>query len=93
MKGILKLLAGLLLFQIVWSQKLLSYDDIGIIYIHRSGGYSLVTKSINTSCDDWWEANVVVTERIDPKEMENLYQHLIDGKEVLGYICNPTLTD
>jgi hypothetical protein len=77
----------------VWSQKLLSYDNIGIIFINGTGGYTLLNQPINTSCEAWWEDNLVIIDRIDHQPMENLYQHLIDGKEVIGYICNPTLTD
>jgi len=53
----------------------------------------LVIKPINTSCDIWWEENLVISERENPKEFENLYQHTIAGNEVIGHICNPTLTD
>ena len=84
----------LLLFLILSSQKSLSsYDNIGIIYINGDGSYTLVVKPINTTCDIWWEENLVITERENPKEYENLYQHTIAGEAVIGHICNPTLTD
>ena len=93
MKVILKLLGALLLFLILSSQKSLSYDNIGIIYINGNGSYTLIVKSINTSCSLWWEENLVITEREHHEEWQNLYSHTIAGKEVIGHICNPTLTD
>jgi|TARA_R100000654_G_scaffold33426_2_gene58554 hypothetical protein len=53
----------------------------------------LVVKPINTPCKIWWEENLVISERDNPKEFENLYIHTIAGNEVIGHICNPTLTD
>ncbi len=94
MKVTLKLLGALLLFLILSSQKSLSsYDNIGIIYINRDNTYSLVFKPIDISCDIWWEQNLVISERENPQEHENVYQHTIAGNEVIGHICNPTLTD
>jgi len=72
---------------------LLSYDNIGIIFILDSGEYSLLDKPIDTSCELWWEENLVIIDRKNHQPTDNLYQHFIDGKEVIGYICNPFLTD
>ena len=93
MKDTLKLLGVLLLSLILSSQKSLSYDNIGIIYFNGDGGYTLVIKPIDSSCDDWWQENLVITEKENPGEWENLYQHTIAGEAVIGHICNPTLTD
>ena len=93
MKDTLKLLGVLLLSLILSSQKSLSYDNIGIIYINGDGGYTLVVKPIDSSCDDWWQENLVITKKENPGEWENLYQHTIAGEAVIGHICNPTLTE
>ena len=93
MKDTLKLLGVLLLFLILSSQKLLSYDNIGIIFVNGDGSYSLIVKPIDTSCDAWWEDNLVITEREITEEFQNMYQHTIAGKDVIGHICNPTLTE
>ena len=93
MKVTLKLLGVLLLFLILSSQKSLSYDTIGIIYINGDNTFSLVTKPIDTSCSEWWEENLVITERENHEEWQNLFKHTIAGEEVIGHICNPTLTD
>tara|TARA_Y100000004_G_scaffold43471_1_gene47586 strand:- start:195 stop:356 length:162 start_codon:yes stop_codon:yes gene_type:complete len=53
----------------------------------------LVIKPINTSCDIWWEENLVISERENPGESQSLYIHTIAGNEVIGHICNPTLTE
>jgi len=45
--------------------------------------------NIDQSCDDWWQNNLVIEERLDPKKHENLYVHYINGKPVIGNICNP----
>ena len=64
-------------------------DRIGIIFINEDDTYTLVSFNIDQSCDDWWQNNLVMEERLDPKEHENLYVHYIDGKPVIGNICNP----
>ena len=64
-------------------------DRIGIIFINEDGTYSLVSLNIEQSCDDWWKNNLVIEERLDPKENENLYIPFIKGKPVIGNICNP----
>ena len=86
-------MGALLLFLILSSQKSLSYDNIGIIYINGDNTFSLVTKPIDTSCSEWWEKNLVITERENHEEWQNIYKHTIAGKEVIGHICNPTLPD
>ena len=93
MKDTLKLLGAALLFLILSSQKSLSFDNIGVIYINEDSSYTLIVKPINTSCSLWWEENLVITERENHQESQNMYQHTIAGKEVIGHICNPTLTD
>ena len=65
-------------------------ERIGIIYIGGSDGtYTLVTKSIDVSCDVWWQNNLVIKDRLNPKKHENLYVHYINGRPVIGHICNP----
>jgi len=44
---------------------------------------------IDESCDTWWQNNLVIEDRLDPKEHENLYVHYINDKPVIGNICNP----
>jgi len=90
MKGILKLLVVLLLFLIPSSLNSSSFKDrIGIIFINEDGTYTLVSMNIDQSCDIWWQNNLVIEDRLDPKEHENLYVHYINGKPVIGNICNP----
>jgi len=90
MKGILKLLAVLLLFLTPSSLKSSNLNErIGVIFINRDGSYSLLSFKIDQPCDVWWQNNLVIEERLDPKEHENLYVHLINGKPVIGNICNP----
>ena len=64
-------------------------ERIGIIYISGVGGFSLVSHTIDVSCDVWWKNNLKIHERLDPKQGENLYVHTINGSPVIGYICNP----
>ena len=86
-------MGALLLFLILSSQKSLSYDNIGIIYINGDGSYTLVVKPIDTSCSAWWEENLVISDRENHEEWQNIFKHTIAGEEVIGHICNPTLTD
>ena len=86
-------MGALLLFLILSSQKSLSYDNIGIIYINGDGSYTLIVKPIDTSCSVWWEENLVITDRENHQQGQNMYKHTIAGNEVIGHICNPTLTD
>ena len=77
----------------LWSQKSLSFDDIGIIFVNQDGTYTVEIRPIDTSCSLWWEDNLVISDRENHTKWENLYVHTIAGNEVIGYICNPTLTD
>ena len=80
----------LLLFLIPSSLNSSSFKDrIGIIFINEDGTYTLVSMKIDESCDTWWQNNLVIEDRLDPKEHENLYVHYINGKPVIGNICNP----
>ena len=90
MKGVLKLLVVLLLFLIPSSLNSSNFKDrIGIIFINEDGTYSLVSLNIDQSCDIWWQNNLIIEERLNPNENENLYLHFINGKPVIGNICNP----
>ena len=64
-------------------------DRIGIIFINEDGTYTLVSINIDQSCDVWWQNNLIIEEILDPKENENFYVHFINGKPVIGNICNP----
>ena len=80
---------GLLLFLIPSSlQSVRSENSIGIIYINGDGTYTLVSKPIDVSCDEWWQKHLKITENKNHKGMENLYVHTIFGKKVIGHICN-----
>ena len=89
MKDALKLLAVLLLSLTPSSLKSSSLNErIGIIYINRDSSYSLVYQSIDQPCDVWWENNLVIKERVDPKEDETWVVHTINNEPVIGHICN-----
>ena len=80
----------LLLFLTPSSLKSSSLNErIGIIYLNRGGGYTLVYQSIDQSCDIWWQNNLVIKERVDPKENELWVVHTINNEPVIGHICNP----
>jgi hypothetical protein len=64
-------------------------ERIGIIYISGVGGFSLVSHTIDVSCGIWWQNNLKIDERLNPKQGENIYIHTINGSPVIGYICNP----
>ena len=83
----------LLLSLILSSQKSLSFDEIGIIFVNEDGTYTLEIRPIDTSCSSWWEENLIISERENPEEWQNLYIHTIAGNEVIGHVCNPTLTE
>ena len=90
MKVILKLLAVVLLSLTPSSLSLSkSNERIGIIYISRDGGYTLVYQSIDVPCAVWWKNNLKIDERLNHKQGENVYVHSINFKPVIGYICNP----
>jgi hypothetical protein len=59
---------------------------IGIIFIINSE-VSIEWKKIDTNCQDWWDANVVIIERTKYKHMHNMYLHFINKTPVMGYIC------
>jgi len=89
MKVTLKLLVAVLLFLTLSSLSLSkSNERIGIIYISRDGGYTLVYQSIDVPCGIWWQNNLKIEERLNPKPDENLYVHTINGYLVIGHICN-----
>ena len=89
MKVILKLLVVVLLFLTLSSLSLSkSNERIGIIYISRDGGYTLVYQSIDVPCGIWWQNNLKIDERLNPKQGENIYIHTINGNPVIGHICN-----
>ena len=80
----------LLLFLIPSSLNSSSFKDrIGIIFINEDGTYTLVSMNIDQPCDTWWQNNLVIEDRLDPKEHENLYVHYINDMPVIGNICNP----
>ena len=81
----------LLLFLTPSSLKSSSLNErIGIIYINGSdGSYTMVTTSIDVSCDVWWQNNLIIEDRLDPQLGQNHYIHTINGKPVIGHICNP----
>lgn len=93
MKVILKLLVVLLLFLTLSSQKLSESNDsverIGVIYINKLDNYTLVYYEIDVSCAVWWQNNLKIIKRLDPKPMDNIYLHTINGNPVIGHICNP----
>ena len=65
-----------------------SNEWIGIIYLNRGGGYTLVYQPIDQPCDIWWQNNLTIKERIDPKEGDNWVVHTINNEPVIGHICN-----
>lgn len=89
MKGILKLLAVLLLFLIPSSLKSSSLNErIGVIFINRDGSYSLLSFKIDQPCDVWWQNNLTIVERDNPTEFESWVEHRIFNEPVIGKICN-----
>jgi|TARA_A100001011_G_scaffold216230_1_gene224164 hypothetical protein len=38
-------------------------------------------------CSSWYNRNVVITVRKNPKPGQNHYKHRWNGKKVIGYIC------
>lgn len=90
MKVILRLLVVLLLSLTPSSLSLSKSNEwIGIIYLNRGGGYTLVYQPIDQSCDIWWQNNLVIKERVDAKENEPWVVHTINNEPVIGNICNP----
>jgi hypothetical protein len=59
---------------------------IGIIFIINSE-VSIEWKKIDTSCQDWWDVNLIIVEKKGYKHMQNRYLHFINNKPVMGYIC------
>ena len=59
---------------------------IGIIFIINSE-LPIEWKKIDTSCQDWWDANLITVQRKDYKHMQNRNLHFINNKPVMGYIC------
>ena len=89
MKVILKLLVVALLFLTPSSLKSSSFNErIGIIFISRSGGYTLVSIKIDQPCDVWWQNNLTIVERDNPAEFESWVEHRIFNEPVIGKICN-----
>lgn len=83
------MLAILLLSQIPSLPKSENSERIGVIYVLKGGGYSIVPYEIDTDCDTWWEENVEYVENnLDPKPYQSWVVHLIKGKVVIGRICN-----
>ena len=65
------------------------YERIGIIFVTRDGGYTILRKQINTDCETWWQENLEFRENnLDRKPYQSHVLHLINGKVVIGYICN-----
>ena len=92
MKATLKLLAVLLLFLTLSSQKLSRSNDstewIGVIYINDISNYTLVYYEIDVSCAVWWQNHLKIDIKLNPKPMENIYLHTINGNPIIGHICN-----
>ena len=82
------MLVILLLFQTQSLPQSKNYNKLGIIYINEDGTYTLFPIIINVSCEEWWETNRLITENEDHQEGENLYNHTVYGKPVIGYFCN-----
>jgi hypothetical protein len=59
---------------------------IGIIFIINSE-VSIEWKKIDTSCQDWWDVNLIIVEKKGYKHMQNMYLHFINKTPVMGYIC------
>ena len=79
----------LLLSQTPSLPKSQNYERIGIIFVTRDGGYTVLRKQINTDCDTWWSQNLkIIKNNLNPKPYQSHVLHLINGKIVIGYICN-----
>jgi hypothetical protein len=52
------------------------------------GSYAVVSYVVDQPCDIWWEENRIIVERTNPKPYQNHFIHLLNGKPVIGYICN-----
>tara|TARA_R110000772_G_scaffold219964_1_gene330529 strand:- start:194 stop:412 length:219 start_codon:yes stop_codon:yes gene_type:complete len=61
---------------------------ISLMLLMPKGEIQLMRVEIfDTSCHQWFETNVKVTER-KKKLFRNLYYHSYKGKKVVGFICN-----